>query len=238
MADPFGGRTPCASPPGKRPPSRRQSDWHCSVPQTGVAGWQFWVAGFLGIHRATWLRRVSLGVGEPRPLFQQGATNSAGLSIRAVDRAWMDLPAWESTRYVGGATPGSSVQLRGSPRLTRASTVFLPLLWCFWEEGGLGAWCWLRPPPRVLPFHTSNTRERNANGCNLLLHALHRANRQSNSCVCCWCVVAVPPESPLKIAASFFLGLRPSTCSLRVCSVTPTAILHFQPWGKTRKCKI
>jgi len=143
-----------------------------------------------------------------------------------------------STRYVGGATPGSSVQLRGSPRLTRASTVFLPLLWCFWEEGGLGAWCWLRPPPRVLPFHTSNTRERNANGCNLLLHALHRANRQSNSCVCCWCVVAVPPESPLKIAASFFLGLRPSTCSLRVCSVTPTAILHFQPWGKTRKCKI
>ena len=43
-----------------------------------------------------------------------------------------------STRYVGGATPGSSVQLRGSPRLTRASTVFLPLLWCFWEEGGAG----------------------------------------------------------------------------------------------------
>ena len=53
MADPFGGRTPCASPPGKRPPSRCQSDWHCSVPQTGIAGWQFWVAGFLGIHRAT-----------------------------------------------------------------------------------------------------------------------------------------------------------------------------------------
>jgi len=69
-------------------------------------------------------------------------------------------------------------------------------------------------------------------------YTMNRANRQSNSCVCCWCVVAVPPESPLKIAASYFLELRPSTCSLRVCSVTPTAILHFQPWGKTRKCKI
>ena len=145
-----------------------------------------------------------------------------------------------STRYVGGATPGSSVQLRGSPRLTRASTVFLPLLWCFWEEGGwglgAGAGHHLASTPFLLPTRGSATPMAATYCCTH--YTMNRANRQSNSCVCCWCVVAVPPESPLKIAASYFLELRPSTCSLRVCSVTPTAILHFQPWGKTRKCKI
>ena len=46
----LGGARPALAHPAN---ARRQSDWHCSVPQTGVAGWQFWVAGFLGIHRAT-----------------------------------------------------------------------------------------------------------------------------------------------------------------------------------------
>jgi len=43
MADPFGAQAHPAI-------ARCQSDWHCSVPQTGFAGWKFWVAGFLGIH--------------------------------------------------------------------------------------------------------------------------------------------------------------------------------------------
>lgn len=44
MADPFGVALAHPANP------RCQSDWHCSVPQTGFAGWKFWVAGFLGIH--------------------------------------------------------------------------------------------------------------------------------------------------------------------------------------------
>ena len=142
-----------------------------------------------------------------------------------------------STRYVGGATPGSSVQLRGSPRLTRASTVFLPLLWCFWEEGGWGLGAGsghhLASSPFILPTRGSATPLAATYCCTHYTEQTDRATHASAADASSPCRL-----SPLLKLLLAFLGLRPSTCSLRVCSVTPTAILHFQPWGKTRKCKI
>lgn len=142
-----------------------------------------------------------------------------------------------STRYVGGATPGSSVQLRGSPRLTRASTVFLPLLWCFWEEGGwglgAGAGHHLASSLFILPTRGSATPMAATYCCTHYTEQTDRATHASAADASSPCRL-----SPLLKLLLAFLGLRPSTCSLRVCSVTPTAILHFQPWGKTRKCKI
>jgi hypothetical protein len=67
------------------------------------------------------------------------------------------------------------VQLRfaqADPRFHSLSSTSLVLL----GGGGLGAWCWLRPAPRVLLSYFRHTRERYATG-DLLLHALH--NEQS-----------------------------------------------------------
>jgi len=50
-------------------------------------------------------------------------------------------------------------------------------------------------PPFLLPTRGSATP--------LATYCCTHYTMTSNSCVC-WCVVAVPPESPLKIAASFF----------------------------------
>jgi len=60
MADPFG--VALAHPAN----ARCQSDWHCSVPQTGFAGWKFWVAGFLGSHTEQQTMAGQLGGGANR----------------------------------------------------------------------------------------------------------------------------------------------------------------------------
>jgi hypothetical protein len=63
MADPFWGACPALALPAN---ARCQSDWHCSVPQTGIAGQQFWVAGFLGSHTEQQTMAGQLGGGANR----------------------------------------------------------------------------------------------------------------------------------------------------------------------------